>query len=79
MAWRAVKGGIEIAVRLTPRSSLDRIGGIEERGEDRWLAVSVRAVPEIHDVQGANRPRRIDCRTRMATLSACIFSMICTR
>lgn len=35
--------------------------------------------PTMSTVYGFNRPSRMDCRTSTATLSACIFSMICTR
>jgi uncharacterized protein YggU (UPF0235/DUF167 family) len=43
---RATEDGVEIHVRLTPKSAHDRIDGVETRGEDPFLKVRVRAVPE---------------------------------
>jgi uncharacterized protein len=43
---RATEDGVEIHVRLTPKSAHDKIDGVETRGEDPFLKVRVRAVPE---------------------------------
>lgn len=45
--WRLAAGGIDIAVRLTPKADRDAVDGIE-RGSDgrRYLKCRVRAVPE---------------------------------
>lgn len=46
-AWRAVAGGLHIAVRLTPRGGVDRIEGIETAADCRpHLKARVRAAPE---------------------------------
>ena len=44
--WRAVKGGLVIAVRLTPKSSRDAVRGLESAPDGPRLAVTVRAVPD---------------------------------
>ncbi|MBX3579135.1 MAG: DUF167 domain-containing protein [Rhizobiaceae bacterium] len=45
--WRARDGGVEIAVRLTPRSSRDAVEAVRFDASGRpSLAVRVRAVPE---------------------------------
>jgi uncharacterized protein YggU (UPF0235/DUF167 family) len=47
MVWRAVVDGLELSVRLTPKSSADRIEGVgEDAGGRRFLKARVRAVPE---------------------------------
>ena len=45
--WRPADGGIEIAVRLTPKSSADRLEGVEtdDAGRSHFKA-RVRAVPD---------------------------------
>jgi uncharacterized protein YggU (UPF0235/DUF167 family) len=46
-AWRACAGGLEIAVRLTPRASRAGIGGqVVEADGSAWLAARVTAPPE---------------------------------
>jgi uncharacterized protein len=45
--FRPVKGGVELFVRLTPRSSRDEIGKVEATADGReHLAARVRAVPD---------------------------------
>lgn len=45
--WRAVKGGVSVDVRLTPRSGHDRVDGLSALSDGRQvLAARVRAVPE---------------------------------
>jgi uncharacterized protein len=44
--YRRVDGGIEISVRLTPRSSVDAVEGVEISGDRAYLKARVRAVPE---------------------------------
>ncbi|MCP5433114.1 MAG: DUF167 domain-containing protein [Alphaproteobacteria bacterium] len=46
-AARAVEGGLEVRIRLTPRSSRDALEGIETASDGRaHLKARVRAVPE---------------------------------
>jgi hypothetical protein len=46
-AWRAVPGGLEIRVRVTPRGGRDGIDGVEALSDGRTvLKVRVRAAPE---------------------------------
>jgi uncharacterized protein YggU (UPF0235/DUF167 family) len=45
--YRTAKGGIELFVRLTPRSSKDEVAGVEAGADGRaHLAARVRAVPD---------------------------------
>ncbi|MEX1084036.1 MAG: DUF167 family protein [Xanthobacteraceae bacterium] len=45
--WRAADGGIDLAIRLTPKGGADRIEGIEQGADGRsYLKARVRAVPE---------------------------------
>jgi uncharacterized protein YggU (UPF0235/DUF167 family) len=45
--FRAVRGGIELFVRLTPHASKDEIGNIEMSADGReHLAARVRAIPD---------------------------------
>ncbi|MEQ1953731.1 DUF167 family protein [Mesorhizobium sp. CN2-181] len=45
--YRERDGGLELFVRLTPKASADRIGGVETAADGRsYLAAKVRAVPE---------------------------------
>lgn len=44
--WTITRGGLSLNVRLTPRSSVDRIDSVEERGGKVALKARVRAVPE---------------------------------
>jgi uncharacterized protein len=47
MPSRLIAGGIEILIRLTPKSSRDAIEGIEaDASKRRYLKARVRAVPE---------------------------------
>lgn len=47
MFFRETEDGIELFVRLTPRSGGDRIDGISRASDGReYLAIRVRAVPE---------------------------------
>jgi uncharacterized protein YggU (UPF0235/DUF167 family) len=43
---RQSRTGVILAVRLTPKSSRDEIGGIEHRGGEAVLKARVRALPE---------------------------------
>lgn len=45
--WRQVEGGVELFVRLTPKSSRDAVEGVRSTADGRrHLIVRVRAVPE---------------------------------
>ncbi len=44
--WSMAPGTIRVRVRLTPKSSRDEIGGVEETAEGPALKARVRAVPE---------------------------------
>jgi len=45
--WRAAPGGIDIAVRLTPKAAADRVDSVETASDGRpHLKARVRAVPE---------------------------------
>jgi uncharacterized protein len=45
--FRLVKGGVELFVQLTPRSSRDEVGEVEATADGReHLAARVRAVPD---------------------------------
>jgi uncharacterized protein (TIGR00251 family) len=48
------KGGLTVAIRLTPKASMDRVSGImAEAGGARRIKVSVTAVPESGKANGA--------------------------
>jgi uncharacterized protein YggU (UPF0235/DUF167 family) len=49
LPWREVPGGVELAVRLTPRGGLPRVEGIVEHDGQPWLQLRVAAPP----VEGA--------------------------
>ncbi len=44
--WRIVASGLELRVRLTPKSAHDRVEGLGQTGEGVALKARVRAVPE---------------------------------
>ena len=45
--WRPVPGGVEVAVRVTPRASRPALGGgVGGPGDDAWLAARVTPPPE---------------------------------
>jgi len=44
--WRAIDGGVEVRVRLTPKSSKDAIDGLTETADGPAFKARVRAVPE---------------------------------
>jgi len=45
--WRAVRGGIEISLRVTPKSHLDGIAGLHSASDGAVsLMVKVRALPD---------------------------------
>lgn len=46
MAWRITASGVELTVRVTPRSSRDLVEGTEQSATGAYLKVRVRAVPE---------------------------------
>lgn len=45
LPWRAVPGGVELAVRLTPKGGRDRIEGVSEAQGLACLAARVAAPP----------------------------------
>lgn len=51
--WRLVKGGLVIEVRLTPKSSADRIDGVSAGPEGPILKARTRAVPDKGEANGA--------------------------
>ena len=66
-AWRKTKAGVELRVRLTPKSSRDHVDGIEARADGDVIKARVRAVPEDGKANAAleqlialwlNQPRR---------------------
>ncbi len=45
--WRPIDNGIALAVRLTPKSSIDRVDGVKADSSGAWhIAARVRAVPD---------------------------------
>lgn len=44
--WRAIAGGVELRVRLTPKSSRDAIESVEHAPDGPALKARVTAVPE---------------------------------
>ena len=44
--WRIVASGLQICVRLTPKSAHDRVDGADAAADGSVLKVRVRAVPE---------------------------------
>ena len=71
--WRAANAGVEIAIRLTPKSSRDAVDGIASDSAGRpHLVVRVRAVPE----NGA--ANRAACATVAAWLGAAKNSVTVT-
>ncbi|MEI2386668.1 DUF167 family protein [Breoghania sp. JC706] len=45
--WRAVEGGVDVSVRLTPKAANDRIDGMSALSDGRAVLLArVRAVPE---------------------------------
>jgi uncharacterized protein YggU (UPF0235/DUF167 family) len=45
--WRAVPGGLEIRLRVTPRSSADQVAGLHSAADGQVsLMVKVRALPD---------------------------------
>lgn len=46
LPWREGSGGVVVRVRLTPKSSTERIDGIEATADGPALKARVRAVPE---------------------------------
>jgi len=45
-AYRVVPGGIDLFVRLTPKSSRDAVGGLFQAQDKAYLQARVRSVPE---------------------------------
>lgn len=44
--WRATKDGLELRVRLTPKSSRDAVEGVETTADGPALKARVTAIPE---------------------------------
>lgn len=51
--WRAVKAGLVLAVRVSPKSAHDRIHGLAETAEGPAVKVRVRAVPSDGEANAA--------------------------
>lgn len=51
--WRSAPGCVIVRVRLTPKSSVDAVGGITTTAEGAALAVRVRAVPSEGEANSA--------------------------
>ena len=51
--WRVRAGGLALRVRLTPRSSADRIEGVEATAEGPALKARVRAAPQDGEANAA--------------------------
>lgn len=45
-ACRPVEGGVEIKVRLTPKSSREGVDGVKQIGDEIYVQARVRSVPE---------------------------------
>ena len=45
-AYRVVPGGIDLFIRLTPKSSRDAVGGLFQAQDKAYLQARVRSVPE---------------------------------
>jgi len=45
-AYRVISGGIDLYIRLTPKSSRDAVGGLFEAQDKAYLQARVRSVPE---------------------------------
>lgn len=45
-AYRVVPGGIDLFIRLTPKSSRDAVGGLFQAQDKVYLQARVRSVPE---------------------------------
>ena len=45
-AYRVISGGIDLYIRLTPKSSRDAVGGLFEAQDKAYLQACVRSVPE---------------------------------
>lgn len=71
--WRAVPGGIELFVRLTPKAGRDRIDGIAADADGRqYLAVRVAAAP----VEGAANAGLISFLAKSWRLPKSAFSLV---
>ena len=45
--WRAVPGGVELSLRVTPNAHVDAVEGVESRADGKQvLRLRVRAVPD---------------------------------
>ncbi len=56
LPWRAVPGGLEVRVRVTPRGGRDALDGVEVLSDGRSvLKVRVRAVPAKGAANGTMR------------------------
>jgi uncharacterized protein (TIGR00251 family) len=51
--WRAAEGGLMLAVRVSPRSAREGIGGLAETPEGPAVKVRVRAVPADGEANAA--------------------------
>jgi uncharacterized protein YggU (UPF0235/DUF167 family) len=68
-AWRAVDGGLEVRVRVTPRGGRDAIEGLDCLSDGRAVVkVRVRALPE--DGAANEAVRRLLAKTLDVTVAA---------
>lgn len=70
-AWRETAGGLVLRVRVTPRSSREEIGGLDETAQGSALRVKVRAAPadgEANDAVLALVARWLDLPRRNVAL-----------
>jgi hypothetical protein len=53
LPWRVGAGCVIVRVRLTPKSSIESVGGVEETAEGLAIAARVRAVPAEGEANAA--------------------------
>ena len=51
--WRLCSSGLELRVRVTPRATLESVGGMVETGQGMAIAVRVRAAPQDGEANAA--------------------------
>lgn len=70
--WKEIPGGVEIAVRLTPRGGRAAVEGIGEMGGQTFLKLRVAAPP----IDGAANAALIACLAEMLRLPRSAITLI---